>query len=70
MVARHHTPLEAAVQRIRGEYLEMPGMRLTSDQLRRLSGLEAALCERVLSALVDAKFLHRTDDGCYVRWGD
>ena len=58
--------LDAAIRRIRGEYLEMPGMRLTADQVRRLSGLDSALCTRVLDALVEARFLRRSPDGCYI----
>jgi hypothetical protein len=45
------------LQRIRAEYLEMPGLRLTLEQAQRLGGLERALCKTVLDALVDDKFL-------------
>jgi len=38
--------------RIRAEYLEMPGMRLTARQAARLFNLELPHCERVLEALV------------------
>jgi hypothetical protein len=38
--------------RIRAEYLEMPGMRLTVSQASRLFNLEPASCTRVLEALV------------------
>ena len=38
--------------RIRAEYLEMPGLRLTLPQAARLFGLEPASCERTLNALV------------------
>ena len=38
--------------RIRAEYREMPGMRLTSPQAARLFNLEPASCVRVLDALV------------------
>jgi hypothetical protein len=55
-----------ALDRIRAEYLEMPGMRLTPVQVQRLSGVDAAICKRVLDDLVLAKFLHADDDGCYV----
>jgi hypothetical protein len=53
--------------RVRGEFLEMPGMRLTFEQAWRLLGMEPALCERVLTALVIAEFLARTPDGAYIR---
>ena len=52
--------------RIRGEYLEMPGLRLTSAQACRLWQLDAATCYGVLAALVDERFLYRTRDGSYV----
>jgi len=50
-------PLEDLCRRIRGEYIEMPGLRLTATQAERLWGLDRAACETVLSALVDVEFL-------------
>ena len=38
--------------RIRAEYHEMPGMRLTTAQASRLFNLEPASCALVLDALV------------------
>jgi hypothetical protein len=38
--------------RIRSEYQEMPGLRLTLSQAARLFGLEPVSCERVLNTLV------------------
>ena len=58
---------EDVLRRVRGEFLEMPGMRLTEAQARRLWNLDAASCEALLSALVDSKFLFRTRDGAYMR---
>ena len=55
--------------RVRGEYLEMPGLSLTLDQARRLWGLERHTCDRLLSALVDGGFLWRRPDGTYIRRG-
>jgi DNA-binding IclR family transcriptional regulator len=52
---------------IRAEYLEMPGLQLTQLQAQRLWGLEPATCERLLSALIDVKFLERTSRGSYAR---
>ena len=60
-------PLEGILRRIRGEYMEMPGLRLTVAQARRLWGLDRAVCDGVLSALVDVEFLIRCRDGQYVR---
>jgi hypothetical protein len=53
--------------RVRGEFLEMPGLRLTLEQARRLWRLDEAACEAVLAALVDARFLARTRDGAFIR---
>jgi hypothetical protein len=58
---------EALRERIRGEYLEMPGLRVTLAQMQRLSGLDRALCQMVLNALVDEKFLCVTPTGAYAR---
>jgi hypothetical protein len=53
--------------RVQGEFLEMPGLRLTEAQARRLWGLEGAACAALLSALVEAKFLYRTRDGAFMK---
>jgi hypothetical protein len=58
---------EDVLQRIQGEYLEMPGLRLTSAQAQRLWGLEREVCEAMLAALVESRFLCRTRDGAYIR---
>ena len=56
--------------RIRAEYLEMPGLRLTLEQAQRLCGLERALCQQVLDLLVDMKFLCVKPNGSYARVTD
>ena len=48
-------PPDAFGARVRGEYLEMPGLRLTSDQARRLWRLDETACVAILGALVDAR---------------
>ena len=63
-------PHQAMLDRIRAEYLEMPGLRLTPDQARRLCGVERALCQTVLDALVHEKFLCVSADGAYARVTD
>ena len=65
-MAAHHA-LDDDLRRVRGEYIEMPGLRLTSAQAQRLWGLDRAACDALLGALVDAKFLFRTRDGAFVR---
>ena len=59
--------LSNLVRRVESEFLEMPGLRLTEAQVRRLSGLEPLYCAAVLSVLVDAGFLMRSPDGFYTR---
>ena len=48
-------PSERLLERIRAEYLEMPGLCLTSEQVQRLCGVERTICQLVLDSLVDAK---------------
>ena len=58
---------DEVLRRVQGEFLEMPGLRLTEPQARRLWGLDAASCGALLGALVDANFLFRTRDGAFMR---
>ena len=55
------------IERIRAEYLEMPGLNLTLRQMQRLCGIDRATCAAVLDALVETRFLHVRADGTYVR---
>ena len=59
-----------ALRRIRAEYLEMPGLRLTLAQAQRLCGMERTLCQTVLDALVSERFLCVKADGAYARLAD
>ena len=59
--------IDEVLQRIQGEFVEMPGLCVTVAQARRLWGLEREVCDALLGALVDAKFLARTRDGAYIR---
>lgn len=59
--------IDDVLQRIQGEFVEMPGLRLTAAQAQRLWGLERDVCTAMLGALVDARFLSQTRDGAYVR---
>lgn len=59
--------LDYMLQRIQGDYLEMPGLRLTAPQAQRLWGLDQEMCTALLGALVEAKFLARASDGSFVR---
>lgn len=51
---------EQLLRRIWGEFSEMPGLRLTQAQARRLWGLDEETCTRILDLLVETKFLCRT----------
>jgi hypothetical protein len=62
--------IDEVLQRIQGEFVEMPGLRLTAAQAQRLWGLERDVCNALLGALVDAKFLAQTRDGSFVRLDD
>ncbi len=57
------------LQRIRGEYSEIPDLGLTEHQARRLWGLDPAVCRALLDTLVRAGFLRRTAQGTYIRAG-
>jgi hypothetical protein len=63
-------PNNKLLGRIRAEYLEMPGLRLTPEEAQRLCGVERTLCKALLDALVDAKFLCIKSDGAYARVSD
>ena len=59
--------VDELTERIRGEYLELPGLRLTPAQAQRLWGLDRNACNVVLTALVEEQFLRRSRDGRFVR---
>jgi len=64
------SPNPQLLQRIRAEFLEMPGMRLRPEQVHRLCGIERPMCQIVLDALVDANVLCLKSDGTYARLMD
>ena len=43
--------IDEVLRRVQGEYLEMPGLRLTRAQAQRLWGLEQSMCDALLGAL-------------------
>jgi hypothetical protein len=63
--ANGHRIDEDEMRRIRAEFLEMPGLCLTTDQARRLWGLERRTCEALLASLIESRFLHRTSGGLF-----
>ena len=58
------TPL---VNRVRGEFLEMPGLRLTPAQASRLWAIDRHTSEGILDALASAGFLLKNRNGAYMR---
>jgi hypothetical protein len=59
--------IDQLVTRIRAEYLELPGLRLTLSQASRLFGVERVECEHVLTELVSHRFLKTMGDGSFIR---
>ena len=55
------------IRRIRAEYTEMPGLRVTEPQAQRLWGLDAQTCRSALAYLIDTQFLCYTPAGLYAR---
>lgn len=53
--------------RIRGEFIEMPGLRLTLPQAARLWGLEPSACRDLVDGLVRSAFLRWTPNGAIAR---
>jgi hypothetical protein len=61
--------LERIVYRIREEFREMPGLRLTPAQATRLWGIGEDDCLKVIDALVAARYLRWTGSGSVTRTG-
>jgi hypothetical protein len=64
-----HWPVSEWLQRIRAEYQEMPGLSLNKQQMQKMWGLEAFVCDALVDALVAARVLRRTSGGAYVLHG-
>jgi hypothetical protein len=59
--------IQIVVARVRSEYEEMPGLRLTAPQAQRLWCLDRHTCDSVLSQLVEDNFLKRSTAGHYLK---
>ena len=55
--------IDALACRIREEFREMPGLRLTVPQATRLWGLDLGTCRSVIEELVAAEYLRWTAAG-------
>ena len=64
---RTTTGLHELLQRIEGEYREMPGLSVTAPQAQRLWGIDRTTCAFVLMTLIERGVLRRTHNGTYVR---
>jgi hypothetical protein len=58
---------DEAVTRIAMEYIEMPDLKLTAAQARRLWNISAEVCDRALAALVSRGLLMQTSTGAFLR---
>ncbi len=63
------TGADATRERLRGAYLEMPGLRLTAAQAARLCGLAESVARGTLEALAGEGFLRLMATGQYARQG-
>jgi hypothetical protein len=55
------------VDRVLGEYREMPGLALTIEQARRLCGCDAITCQRIVDVLVERQVLRWSRDRQLIR---
>ncbi len=55
------------VERVLGEYREMPGLALTIEQARRLWGYDAVTCQRIVDVLVERHVLRWSRDRRLIR---
>jgi len=51
---------------IQAEYREIPGLKLTKAQARRLWGIDAHVCDDLFAALLASRFLAETPTHAYV----
>ena len=62
-------PIDDALRRIRVEYIEMPDLKLTRAQARRLWNLTQDACDAALAMLVRSGFLWQTTGGQFLLRG-
>jgi len=66
LIVNAQPDMETLTARIRAEYTEMPGLRLTLAQACRLWQVDRTTCESVLERLVAERLLVQTRDGAYI----
>jgi hypothetical protein len=65
----HMSPIDvhAIAERVRSEFNEMPGLRLTARQAAKLWGLDGPSCGAVIDILIRSSFLRWTQAGTVAR---
>jgi hypothetical protein len=58
-----------AVDRVSGDFVEMPGLELTVAQAARLWNMDTGACKAAIDSLVGSGFLRWTAKGTVVRTG-
>ena len=58
---------DAVFRRVRSEFREMPGMRLTLEQAMRLWNLDRPTCGAVFESLVTSHFLQQDRNGRFAK---
>jgi two-component system OmpR family response regulator len=66
----HQAETLSLTERVKVNYLDLPGLSLTVRQAQRMWGFDEEICERVLEGLSKEGFLIRDDDGQYRRRKD
>jgi hypothetical protein len=56
-----------AILRIETAYIEMPGLKLTAPQARRLWNIPGDVCDGALATLVKRGFLVKSPTGTFLR---
>lgn len=59
--------VDEAVELVKLEYAETPGLALTPAEARQLWNFSEELCDRALRILVNASFLRCQPDGSFIR---
>ncbi|MGE5297739.1 MAG: hypothetical protein ACM3KM_01090 [Acidobacteriaceae bacterium] len=58
-------PFERVLQRVRGEFTEMPCLKLTAAQAQRLCGIKEDTWASVSQHLLEQGFLRQTASGAF-----
>jgi hypothetical protein len=67
MIRTNDASADDLLRRLKAEFLEMPGLKLTMAQAQKLWALDSTSCSMMLETLVNVNFLWRTRDGAFMR---